>query len=81
MAVTSARLAERLNLDPSSRLQPMTAPLEPIELIDPNLGVEELIRRAIGQRPDLANRRALLAEADVPGPQGEVPAVAPDGLD
>ena len=64
MAVTSARLAERLNLDPAARLQPTTPTLEPIELVDPNLGVEELIRRAIGRRPDLANRRALLAEAN-----------------
>ena len=64
MAVTSAQLSERLNLDPSSRLQPMATTLVPIELIDPNLPVEQLIQTALAQRPDLERRRAEIQEAN-----------------
>ncbi len=64
LAVTSAELSRLLNLDPSSRLQPMSL-LDPVELIDPATPVEDLIRSALAQRPDLANRRALVAEAKV----------------
>ena len=38
--------------------------LEPITLINPDAPVEELIKTALAQRPDLANRRALVAEAN-----------------
>ena len=64
VAVTSALLAERLNLDPSSQLQAMNLVLEPISLIDPNTPIEPLLQTALARRPDLANRRALLAEAE-----------------
>ena len=63
MAVTSAQLAERLNLDPAARLQPMNGTLVPVELIDPTTPVEPLIQAALARRPDLESRRALVAEA------------------
>ncbi len=63
IAVASARLAERLNLDPSSRLQPLAGPLEPIALIDPDAPVDDLIRSAVARRPDLAARDALAMQA------------------
>ncbi len=64
VAVASALLAERLNLDPSAQLRPLAGPLEPIELIDPETPPEELIRLAVNRRPDLAAREALVAQAD-----------------
>ena len=63
VAVASARLAERLNLDPSSPLRPVAGALEPIDLIDPETPPEDLIRDAVARRPDLAARRALVAAA------------------
>jgi outer membrane protein TolC len=64
VAVTSARLAQRLNLDPSAQLKPLAGPLVPIELINPETPVEDLIRAALTRRPDLAAREALVAQAE-----------------
>ncbi len=64
VAVASARLAQRLNLDPSAQLKPLAGPLEPIELIDPETPAEELIRSALNRRPDLAAREALVMQAE-----------------
>ena len=64
VAVASALLAERLNLDPSAQLRPVAGPLEPLELINPEAPVDALIRSAIARRPDLAAREALVAQAD-----------------
>ena len=64
VAVASALLAQRLNLDPSARLQPLAGVLEPIELINPETPPEELIRAAIIRRPDLAARNELVAQAE-----------------
>ena len=63
VAVTSARLSQRLSLDPSSRLQPLYGPLVPITLIDADVPVESLISSAMARRPDLAARDALAMEA------------------
>lgn len=63
VAVTSARLAELLNLDPSSRLEPLSGPLEPITLIEPDAPAEALIVTAMARRPDLAARNALAMQA------------------
>ena len=63
VAVASALLAQRLNLDPSAQLRPLAGPLEPIELVDPEAPAEELIRSAVGRRPDLASREAIVSEA------------------
>jgi len=64
VAVASALLAQRLNLDPSAQLRPLAGPLEPIELIDPETPPEELIRSAVARRPDLAAREALVSQAE-----------------
>jgi outer membrane protein TolC len=63
VATASARLAERLNLNPSSQLRPIAGPLEPLELINAETPAEELIRAALIQRPDLAAQEALVAQA------------------
>ena len=64
VAVASALLAQRLNLDPSAQLRPLAGPLEPIELINPETPPEELIRAAVARRPDLAAREALVSQAE-----------------
>ncbi len=65
VAVASARLAERLNLDPSAQLSPVLGgPLEPVELINPEVSPDDLIRSAVARRPDLASREALVAQAE-----------------
>ena len=64
VAVASALLAQRLNLDPSARLRPLAGPLEPIELINAETPPEELIRSAVARRPDLAAREALVSQAE-----------------
>ena len=64
VAVTSARLSRRLNLDPGMRLQTVSGPLAPIDLIDASVPPEELVRSAIGRRPDLGARSALIGLAE-----------------
>jgi outer membrane protein TolC len=64
VAVASALLSQRLNLDPSAQLRPIAGPLEPVELINPEAPPDELIRAAVARRPDLAAREALVAQAD-----------------
>jgi outer membrane protein TolC len=58
IGIASARLAQRLNLDPSVRLQPAGGPLVPLNLVSLDCAPEELIMVAIRQRPDLAARTA-----------------------
>ena len=64
VAVASALLAQRLNLDPSAQLKPIAGPLEPVELIDPEAPPDVLIRDAVARRPDLAAREAVVAQAE-----------------
>ena len=64
VAVASARLSERLNLDAAIRLDPPQGQLVPLTLVDLNVPVEELIRAAIRQRPDLAARQADVNQAE-----------------
>ena len=54
VAVAAARLAELLNLDPSVRLRTVGGPITGLEIIDPTLDVETLIRTAERRRPELA---------------------------
>lgn len=65
MGVAAARLAMRLNLDPSVRLLPIGGPLTPLMLIDLDSTQQELIRIALERRPDLATRTAQINEAEV----------------
>jgi len=64
VAVTAARLANRLNLDPAVRLTAVGGPLVPIELLDLGAPPQELIQLALQYRPDLAERAAAIAEAE-----------------
>ena len=65
VAVTAARLANRLNLDPTIRLRPAGGPLVPINLIALDTPNYDLIQYALRQRPDLAARTADVARAEV----------------
>jgi len=64
VAVTAARLANRLNLDPAVRLEPIGGPLVPLYLIDLETPQPELIQVALRRRPDLRARAAAIAEAE-----------------
>jgi len=64
LAVTAARLANRLNLDPSTRLEPIGGPLVPLNLIAVDTPQPELIQVALRQRPDIAARAAAVGEAE-----------------
>jgi outer membrane protein TolC len=65
VAVTAARLANRLNLDPSVRLHPVGGPLVPLNLIALDTPAYDLIQYALRRRPDLAARTADVARAEV----------------
>ena len=65
VAVTAARLANRLNLDPTIRLRPAGGPLVPINLIALDTPTHDLIAYALQNRPDLAARSAEVARAEV----------------
>jgi outer membrane protein TolC len=64
LAVAAARLANRLNLDPSTRLEPIGGPLVPLNLIPVDAPQQELIKLAMRQRPDIEARTAAIAEAE-----------------
>ncbi|MBX6316461.1 MAG: TolC family protein, partial [Isosphaeraceae bacterium] len=63
MAVASARLSQRLNLDPSVRLHTLAPGLAPIELIDPTATTEDLLQIALRRRPELGARAADISLA------------------
>ncbi|HEX7375894.1 MAG TPA: TolC family protein, partial [Pirellulales bacterium] len=54
IAVSSTRLAELLSLDPAVRLRTAGGPIAGIEIIDPEVDVQTLIRTAERRRPELA---------------------------
>ena len=64
VGVAAARLTQRLNLDPSVQLRPMTGPLVPLNLVTIDTPVDKLIQVAIQQRPDLWARTAEIGEAE-----------------
>ena len=63
VAVASARLAARLNLDPSTRLVALAGQPTPIAIIDADADAAELVRTALARRPDVAARTAQSALA------------------
>jgi outer membrane protein TolC len=66
LAVASARLAGRLNLDAGVRLCPMaSATLAPICLIDASVPAEDMVRVALRRRPEMGARGAALDAARV----------------
>jgi outer membrane protein TolC len=64
LAVSAARLANRLNLDPSVRLRPIGGPLVPISLIALDTETRDLIDYALRRRPEMPARAAAIAAAD-----------------
>jgi outer membrane protein TolC len=64
LAVTAARLANRLNLDPAVRLEPIGGPLVPLTLVPLETPQRELVQLALRRRPDIAARTAAIGEAE-----------------
>ena len=64
LAVTAARLANRLNLDPSARLEAAGDPLAEINLVDLSTPQRDLVQFALRERPDIISRTAAIAEAE-----------------
>ena len=64
LAVSAARLANRLNLDPSVRLRPIGGPLVPLNLIALDTETRDLIDYALRRRPEMPARAAAIAAAD-----------------
>jgi outer membrane protein TolC len=65
VAVSAARLANRLNLDPTVRLRGEGSTLNPLNLIALDTPTYDLIQYALSNRPDLASRTAEVARAEV----------------
>lgn len=67
VAVASARLAERLHLDPAVRIHPLEPEIQPIPLINLLTPTEELVRAALQRRPEVGATAAGIgaAEADL----------------
>ena len=64
LAVTAARLANRLNLDPSARLEAAGGPLAEINLVDLSTPQRDLVQFALRERPDIISRTAAIGEAE-----------------
>ena len=60
VAVASARLAQLLNIDPSTRLITRQGPVQQIELVNLKQPVETLIETALRYRPELAARSSAI---------------------
>jgi outer membrane protein TolC len=61
--VASARLAQLLRLDPTVSLSPAEPSVLPVELLPGNAVVGELVAQGLTSRPELAENRALVAQA------------------
>jgi outer membrane protein TolC len=59
-AVASARLAQVLNVDPSTRLISRSGPVQWIELVNLDQPVDKLIETALAYRPEMAARAAAI---------------------
>jgi outer membrane protein TolC len=64
VAVVSTRLARRLHLDPVVRIHPASPWVGPINLMDLNVPVEDLVQAAIRGRPEVAARSAAVEIAE-----------------
>src|SRR5439155_14804550 len=63
LLTASARLAQLLNLDPSTRLKPVDGWVVPAPVVPDPVPLAELIAVALTQRPELAARRAEIRES------------------
>lgn len=57
---TSADLARVLRLAPNSQIEPIESPNLQLQLLQPNVPVDELISTALTARPELASQQALV---------------------
>jgi outer membrane protein TolC len=62
--VASARLAEVLLLDPIVLLDPIEPPFLRVAVVPPDCGADELVRIALGARPEIASQREQLLAAE-----------------
>ncbi len=60
VAVASARLAQLLNLEPSTRLIPRQGAVQLLELVNPDQPIGNLIETALQFRPEMAARSAAI---------------------
>jgi outer membrane protein TolC len=63
-AVESADLARMLHLDPSVRLTTLKAPVELVQLVDPEYDVEALVQAGLMARPEVSARGAAIGAAE-----------------
>jgi outer membrane protein TolC len=61
--IASARLAQLLNLDPSTRLKPIDGWVVPAPIVPDPVPLQDLLAIALLQRPELAERRAAIQDA------------------
>ena len=64
VAVNAARLSQRLHLDQSVRLRPVSPSIEPITLIDPAVPLPLLVQTAVRQRPEVNAADAAIRAAE-----------------
>lgn len=57
---SSAELARLLRLDPAAVVEPAEPPSLPVTVIDPNVGIDDLIPVALNSRPELAGNQAFV---------------------
>ena len=62
--VTSAQLAEILLLEPTILLDPVEPPFLRVAVVPPGCAPDELVRVALGARPEIASQRELLLSAE-----------------
>ncbi len=62
--VASARLAEILLLEPTVLLDPIEPPFLRVAIVPPGCATDELVRIALGSRPEIASQRELLVAAE-----------------
>ncbi len=77
VAVASAELARLLNRDPSERLRPMEESVPEMPLVDPNLSLDNLLRIARDNRPELVARQAEIRAAETRQRQEKVRPLLP----
>jgi outer membrane protein TolC len=64
-AVAAAELAELLSTDPTTRVRPTDEFLAPVELVPPGARLEDLVRVAELNRPEVAARTATVAVTQI----------------
>ena len=65
LAVASADLSRLLHLDPSKRLFIVDGPIQVVQLVDPHLGLEQLVEIALHNRPEIGASNAAIAAAQI----------------